>query len=52
MTDQSDLRVTPFSTHWGTYHAEVKAGRLVGVRDYANDPDPAVIGRASCRERV
>ncbi|MEE8454941.1 MAG: molybdopterin guanine dinucleotide-containing S/N-oxide reductase, partial [Limibaculum sp.] len=44
MTDQSDLRVTPFSTHWGTYHAEVKAGRLVGVRDYANDPDPAVIG--------
>ncbi len=44
MTDQSDLRVTPFSTHWGTYHAEVKAGRLVGVRDYADDPDPAVIG--------
>jgi biotin/methionine sulfoxide reductase len=44
MTDQSDLRVTPFSTHWGTYHAEVRDGRLTGVRDYAGDPDPAVIG--------
>ena len=44
MTDQSDLRVTPFSTHWGTYHAEVRDGRLVGVRDYAGDPDPALIG--------
>ena len=44
MTDQSDLRVTPFSTHWGTYHAEVRDGRLIGVRDYRHDPDPAVIG--------
>ena len=44
MTDDSDLRVTPFSTHWGTYHAEVRDGRLTGVRDYADDPDPAVIG--------
>ena len=43
MTNQSDLRVTPFSTHWGTYFAEVRDGRLTGVRDYANDPDPAVI---------
>ncbi len=44
MTDDSDLKVTPFSTHWGTYYAEVRGGRLTGVRDYADDPDPAVIG--------
>ncbi len=44
MTGDSDLRVTPFSTHWGTYYAEVQDGRLTGVRDYAQDPDPAVIG--------
>jgi biotin/methionine sulfoxide reductase len=44
MNDDSDLRVTPFSTHWGTYHAEVRGGKLTGVRDYADDPDPAVIG--------
>ena len=44
MTSASDLKVTPFSTHWGTYFAEVKGGKLIGVRDYANDPDPAVIG--------
>jgi biotin/methionine sulfoxide reductase len=44
MNDPRDLTVTPFSTHWGTYHAEVADGKLVGVRDYAGDPDPAVIG--------
>jgi biotin/methionine sulfoxide reductase len=44
MTDQNDLKVTPFSTHWGTYYAEVQGGRLTGVRDYADDPDPAEIG--------
>ncbi|MEM7211727.1 MAG: molybdopterin guanine dinucleotide-containing S/N-oxide reductase [Pseudomonadota bacterium] len=44
MNDQSGLRVTPFSTHWGTYFAEVRDGKLEGVRDYSNDPDPAVIG--------
>jgi biotin/methionine sulfoxide reductase len=44
MNNNSDLRVTPFSTHWGTYFAEVRGGRLTGVRDYADDPDPAVIG--------
>ncbi|MEZ5924220.1 MAG: molybdopterin-dependent oxidoreductase [Hyphomicrobiaceae bacterium] len=37
-------KLTPFSTHWGTYLAEVESGRLVGVRDFAGDPDPAVIG--------
>lgn len=44
MNDQSDLKVTPFSTHWGTYFAEVRGGRLVGVHDYPKDPDPAEIG--------
>jgi biotin/methionine sulfoxide reductase len=44
MNDDSDLRVTPFSTHWGTYYAEVRDGKLTGVRDYPQDPDPAVIG--------
>ncbi len=44
MDDDSQLRVTPFATHWGTYHAEVRGGKVVGVRDYADDPDPAVIG--------
>ena len=39
-----DIRVTPFSTHWGTYYAEAKDGRLIGVRDYERDPDPAAIG--------
>ena len=40
----SDLTVTPFSTHWGTYFAETRDGKVVGVRDYSEDPDPAVIG--------
>lgn len=44
MNDPRDLKVTPFATHWGTYHAEVAEGRLVGLRDYAPDPDPAEIG--------
>ncbi len=39
-----DLRVTPFATHWGTYFAETRDGRLVGVRDYRQDPSPATIG--------
>lgn len=44
MNDESGLRVTPFSTHWGTYFAEVRDGKLEGVRDYSGDPDPALIG--------
>jgi len=44
MDDPSDTRLTSFATHWGTYHAEVANGRVVGVRDYSDDPDPAVIG--------
>lgn len=39
-----DVKVTSFATHWGTYHAETKDGKVVGVRDWSGDPDPAVIG--------
>ncbi|MEM6623612.1 MAG: molybdopterin-dependent oxidoreductase [Pseudomonadota bacterium] len=44
MNDQSDTRLTSFATHWGTYKAEVRNGRVVGVRDHSDDPDPALIG--------
>src|SRR6056297_1784540 len=33
-----------FSTHWGTYRAEVSDGRLRGVRAWEGDPDPAEFG--------
>ena len=42
--NKPDVRVTPFATHWGTYWAETEDGKLTGIRDYAQDPDPAVIG--------
>ena len=41
---KDDVTVTPTSTHWGTYFAETRDGRLTGVQDYSDDPDPAVIG--------
>ncbi|MBK0400505.1 molybdopterin-dependent oxidoreductase [Limibaculum sp. M0105] len=44
MAGAESPRTTPFSTHWGTYHAEVRDGRVTAVRDYARDPDPALIG--------
>lgn len=44
MTDDEQLRVTPTATHWGSYWAETRGGKLVGLRDYADDPDPAEIG--------
>jgi len=44
MNRPGQIRVTPFATHWGTYRAEVQGGRVTAVRDYADDPDPAVIG--------
>ncbi|MEQ8370203.1 MAG: molybdopterin guanine dinucleotide-containing S/N-oxide reductase [Alphaproteobacteria bacterium] len=34
------------STHWGIYEAEVSAGRLVAMRPYADDPDPAPFGNS------
>ena len=33
------------STHWGTYHAETKEGRLVDMRPFEEDQDPTDIGR-------
>ncbi|MCZ6844480.1 MAG: molybdopterin guanine dinucleotide-containing S/N-oxide reductase [Alphaproteobacteria bacterium] len=31
------------TSHWGTFTAEVEDGRLVGVRPFAQDPDPSPI---------
>jgi biotin/methionine sulfoxide reductase len=33
-----------FATHWGTYRAEVAAGRVRAVRPWEGDPDPAEYG--------
>ena len=33
------------STHWGTYHARVKNGRLIDMQPFAEDTDPNEIGR-------
>ncbi|NBW06124.1 MAG: Asp-tRNA(Asn)/Glu-tRNA(Gln) amidotransferase GatCAB subunit C, partial [Alphaproteobacteria bacterium] len=33
------------STHWGTYHARVKHGRLIDMQPFAEDTDPNEIGR-------
>ncbi|MCP5150253.1 MAG: molybdopterin guanine dinucleotide-containing S/N-oxide reductase [Ectothiorhodospiraceae bacterium] len=35
---------TSTATHWGTYFAQVREGKLVAVQDYPRDPDPADIG--------
>lgn len=31
------------ATHWGAFDAEIRGGRLVGIRPAANDPDPSPI---------
>ena len=33
------------SSHWGTYNAVVKQGRLVDMAPFAEDADPSAIGR-------
>ena len=33
------------STHWGTYNAVVKDGRLVDMQPFSEDADPSVIGK-------
>jgi biotin/methionine sulfoxide reductase len=38
-------KTTAFATHWGTYRAETKDGRLVALHDWEGDPDPSAIGR-------
>lgn len=42
MTD----RTAHFATHWGTYLAEVKDGRLTAMHDWQGDPDPSAIGQS------
>ncbi|MDQ4060999.1 MAG: molybdopterin-dependent oxidoreductase, partial [Pseudomonadota bacterium] len=36
----------PHSSHWGAFHAEVRDGRVVGVRPFEKDPDPSPIIRS------
>ncbi|MEO1317717.1 MAG: molybdopterin-dependent oxidoreductase [Pseudomonadota bacterium] len=42
--DLGAARRSLFSTHWGTFEAEVRDGRLQGVSPWAEDPDPPEIG--------
>lgn len=44
MAPATASRRVPTAAHWGTYHAEVKDGRLVDLHPYERDPAPAVIG--------
>jgi biotin/methionine sulfoxide reductase len=32
------------SSHWGTYRVDVEDGRVSGLRDFEQDPDPLPIG--------
>jgi biotin/methionine sulfoxide reductase len=34
-------RFVPNHSHWGAFHAEVRDGRVVGVKPFARDPDPS-----------
>jgi biotin/methionine sulfoxide reductase len=34
-------RFVPQHSHWGAFHAEVRDGRVVGVKPFARDPDPS-----------
>src|SRR3954451_21289313 len=36
-----ETRLVPHHAHWGAFFAEVKDGRLVGVRPFHRDPDPS-----------
>jgi biotin/methionine sulfoxide reductase len=44
MNKQSPPKITTTSSHWGTYRAEVRDGKLVAMHDYEKDPAPVVIG--------
>ncbi|MFT6228830.1 MAG: biotin/methionine sulfoxide reductase [Paracoccaceae bacterium] len=44
--DRPPHRTAPhFATHWGTYRAEVRDGRLTALHDWEGDPDPSAIGQ-------
>src|SRR5215470_9210534 len=34
-------RFVPHHSHWGAFHAEVRDGRVVGVKPFERDPDPS-----------
>ncbi len=42
MTKSEDMPLT--SSHWGTYHARVRNGRVSELLPFAQDPDPSAIG--------
>lgn len=43
MTDHNRDFLT--NSHWGTYWVEVADGRVTGLRDFEQDPDPSPIGK-------
>lgn len=43
MTDRDDLPLT--SSHWGTYRARVRDGRVQELLAFEQDPDPSPIGQ-------
>ena len=42
MEDRSRDLIT--ASHWGTYNVSVEDGRVTGLKDFAEDPDPSPIG--------
>ncbi|HLH76349.1 MAG TPA: molybdopterin-dependent oxidoreductase [Candidatus Binataceae bacterium] len=36
-----DVKLVPHHCHWGAFLAEVRDGRVVGVRPFEHDPDPS-----------
>jgi len=34
-------RLVPNHSHWGAFLAEVRDGRVVGVKPFPRDPDPS-----------
>ena len=33
------------STHWGSFRADLRDGKLVGLKDFETDKDPSPIGQ-------
>ena len=44
MTGTAASEFIPTASHWGTYFAEVRDGRLLDLHPWEEDPAPAVIG--------
>ena len=45
MTELPQDGLRPTASHWGTYEAEVRYGRLVALHPFEKDPDPSPIGQ-------